>query len=172
MRSRFVVQFLDRSHVVEICEEGDGYEVAIDGVVHQVDSARLDGSHVRSLLIGGRSWETHTVEDGDRFDVYLSGEVYPVQVIDEVWARARQGHVAKVAHGEVIQAPIPGSVVRILVQVGDTVAAGTPVAVLEAMKMQNELTARNGGIVATVHVAEGDTVAQGHTLITLKPADS
>lgn len=170
MKDRYIVETGRRRHTVEIREAGDGYEVEIDGVVHAVDSCRLGTSPVRSLLIGGRSYETNTVQDGDRFDVYLSGEIYPVLVVDEIWARARESATPVVTSGEEISAPIPGSVVGILVAVGDVVTAGLPIVVLEAMKMQNELLARGAGIVSAIRVAVGDTVAQGQSLVIIEAA--
>jgi biotin carboxyl carrier protein len=56
------------------------------------------------------------------------------------------------------------------VKPGDTVTAGQAVVVVEAMKMQNELTAERGGVVEAVHVNERQTVESGARLVTLKPA--
>ena len=64
-------------------------------------------------------------------------------------------------------APIAGKVVKVLVEVGATVAAGQGVIVLEAMKMENELTAERGGTVAKIHKAAGEPVDSGELLVTL-----
>jgi pyruvate carboxylase subunit B len=170
MRARYVARVGSRERTVEIREVEEHYEITIDGDIHRVDSCSINGSTVRSLLIGGRSYETHTVPDGDGYRVYVSGRLYPVEIYDEVWARAQQGRTETRAEGEEIQAPIPGLVVKLLVDERQTVAAGQPVLVLEAMKMQNELTARHGGIVGEILVNPGDTVAQGQRLLVLKPA--
>ena len=60
---------------------------------------------------------------------------------------------------------MPGLVLRVLVEPGDEVEQGQGVAVLEAMKMENELTAPAAGTVAAVHVAAGDAVAKNELLI-------
>ena len=65
-------------------------------------------------------------------------------------------------------APIPGKVVSLKVEVGDEVSPGQPLVVLEAMKMENELAAEQGGRVAAVHVAAGDTVDGGELLVELE----
>jgi len=70
---------------------------------------------------------------------------------------------------ETIQAPMPGLLVAFRVGPGERVAAGQAVAVVEAMKMQNELPARHGGIVSELLVAERATVAAGQPLVRLKP---
>ncbi len=68
-----------------------------------------------------------------------------------------------------IKAPMPGLVLRVLVQPGDAVREGQGVVVLEAMKMENELTAPASGTVAAVHAADGDAVSKGQLLIEVDP---
>ena len=63
---------------------------------------------------------------------------------------------------------MPGLVVDIRCAVGDTVTGGQALVVLEAMKMENELAAENGGTVVKVHVAPGDTVGTGALLVELE----
>ncbi|TMQ73025.1 MAG: hypothetical protein E6K80_01200 [Candidatus Eisenbacteria bacterium] len=67
---------------------------------------------------------------------------------------------------------MPGLVVALKVKPGDVVAAGQSVAVVEAMKMQNELPARHGGVVREVLVEERDSVSAGQALVRLAPAES
>lgn len=67
-----------------------------------------------------------------------------------------------------IIAPLPGTIIEILVQPGDMVAEGQAVAILEAMKMENEILAEYSGRVVSVNVAEGDRVSAGTELITLE----
>jgi acetyl/propionyl-CoA carboxylase alpha subunit len=72
---------------------------------------------------------------------------------------------------EALTAPMPGTVLRVLVQPGDTVAPRQPLVVLEAMKMETPVVARFAGRVAAVHVAEGASVAAGALLVELEPPD-
>ncbi len=64
-----------------------------------------------------------------------------------------------------VLAIMPGKITRVLVQVGQTVRAGDPVCVLEAMKMENELHAKQDGVVKAVHVRPGDDVEKDRVLI-------
>ncbi|NUQ12414.1 MAG: acetyl-CoA carboxylase biotin carboxyl carrier protein subunit, partial [Gemmatimonadaceae bacterium] len=64
-------------------------------------------------------------------------------------------------------APMPGLVVRIAVQEGDRVQAGTPLVVMEAMKMENELKAPVDGVVGPVRVRPGEAVEKGAVLVEL-----
>ena len=67
-----------------------------------------------------------------------------------------------------IVAPLPGRVIEIRVRPGEFIRSGQTVAVLEAMKMDNELTAEADGIVTAVNVNAGDFVSFGTTLVTLE----
>ncbi len=72
------------------------------------------------------------------------------------------------ANGYAIKTPLPGVIISVKVNVGDAVAKGDTVAVLEAMKMENNITADRDGKVASIAVAAGDTVADGAVLVTLE----
>jgi biotin carboxyl carrier protein len=63
---------------------------------------------------------------------------------------------------------MPGSILTLLVRPGDTVAVGQELCVLEAMKMKNAIRASRGGVIASVEVSEGQTVAYGDVLITFE----
>jgi acetyl-CoA/propionyl-CoA carboxylase biotin carboxyl carrier protein len=69
---------------------------------------------------------------------------------------------------ETLSAPMPGTVIRVHVAAGDTVAARDALVVIEAMKMEMPLTAPRAGRVHAVHVSEGDTVARGAVLVELE----
>lgn len=69
------------------------------------------------------------------------------------------------ASNEVITAPMPGTVLKILVNVGDEVVANQPLLILEAMKMENEIVANKAGVVEAIAVAQGEMVNPGDSLI-------
>ena len=69
--------------------------------------------------------------------------------------------------GETIRAPIAGKVVKVGVAVGDVVAVGGPILVLEAMKMENEIVAERGGTVTAIHKVAGQAVDTGDVLVEL-----
>ena len=74
---------------------------------------------------------------------------------------------AAVGAGNVIKAPLPGTITEIKVQVGQTVAVGDTVVVLEAMKMQNNIESEYAGQVTSVVVKQGETVMEGAVLLTI-----
>lgn len=69
--------------------------------------------------------------------------------------------------GEVVTAPLPGVILDIKVKVGDAVKAGQTVAVLEAMKMENEIESTASGTVTAVNAGKGDSVLEGAAIITI-----
>lgn len=119
-----------------------------------------------SLVVAGKSW----VVDLDRRRTGIAASVgdseVVLQVEDALHKRlASAAGVRAHASGESIRAPIAGKVVKVVVAVGDQVAAGAAVIVLEAMKMENELAAERGGTVAAIHKAAGQAVDTGDLLV-------
>lgn len=76
--------------------------------------------------------------------------------------------VAKPAgEGRPVTSPLPGVIIEVSVKEGDTVAAGQKVAVLEAMKMENEIQSDRAGVVTKINVAKGDSVLEGASIVTI-----
>ncbi|MFW6039797.1 MAG: acetyl-CoA carboxylase biotin carboxyl carrier protein subunit [Gemmatimonadota bacterium] len=128
---------------------------------------------VRRVLVGLDGWSRVAFaerRDG-RWHVELEGRAYAVRVDDERTheIRALTEEIAPAVGDVELRAPMPGLVVRIAVSPGDSVEAGDGVLVMEAMKMENELRAERGGVVAEVHVAEGATVDRDARLVTFEP---
>jgi len=69
--------------------------------------------------------------------------------------------------GKAVTSPLPGVIIAIKVNVGDSVKAGQEVAVLEAMKMENSIEAEHDGTVTAIHVAKGDSVLEGAAVVTI-----
>jgi pyruvate carboxylase subunit B len=146
------------------------YKVNLDGKSFLVDARRVGTSAILSLLIEGRSYETHVDGARNKFHVALVGSAFDVILEDELSSRvSSKGAGAAEDEGRAVVAPMPGLVVQIKVSPGDRVESGQAVAIVEAMKMQNELSAPAPGVVAEVHVKSGDAVATGQTLLTMTP---
>ena len=71
------------------------------------------------------------------------------------------------AGADAMPSPMPGNILRVLVNVGDTVSENQPLMILEAMKMENEIVAAKAWVVAGIHVKEGQVVNPGDALITI-----
>jgi biotin carboxyl carrier protein len=166
---RWVIRGPSGNHQVEVERSADGFDVSVDGQSHGVDLICLDGA-IASLRFteDGRSFQVAYQHDGGRRWRVAVGErefdlsvLTPVEAIDAEAAAAGRGPSR-------IEAPIPGKVVAVSVSAGDEVSEGQPLVVLEAMKMENELTAEQAGTVAAVHVEPGDTVDTGTVLVELE----
>lgn len=72
------------------------------------------------------------------------------------------------AGADAMPSPMPGTILKLLVNVGDTVQENQPLMILEAMKMENEIVAGKWGTVTGIHVAQGDMVNPGDSLITIQ----
>ncbi|MBP6440835.1 MAG: acetyl-CoA carboxylase biotin carboxyl carrier protein subunit [Caldilineaceae bacterium] len=108
----------------------------------------------------------------DRFDytINVRGEQFHVQIEDERARRLNRGRkLPALPEGELaVTAPIPGLVVKVLVQVGAVIEEGQPLVILEAMKMENELRSMRNGVVKSISVAPGQRVEQNAVLLILE----
>jgi biotin carboxyl carrier protein len=123
---------------------------------------------VYSLLVNGRSHELRVTPGREGLEVTSHGTMIPVDVrhpLEKMLLAQAKAHGASGV--ETIVAPMPGLVVALRVKPGETVAAGHAVVVVEAMKMQNELTAKHAGTVTEVLVAERASVQAGQPLVRL-----
>lgn len=138
---------------------GGELDCAVDGQPISVDARMLEPG-VMSLVADGRQYRC--VLDGD--GVWIGGRRYGFAVDDPRSLQGRRGAGSGAEGPRAVKAPMPGRVVRVLVAVGDEVAEGQGVVVIEAMKMQNELKSPKAGKVARVTVAVGDTAGAGDVL--------
>ena len=70
--------------------------------------------------------------------------------------------------GKPVTAPLPGVIIDIRVAAGDQIKAGQVIAILEAMKMENEIQAESDGTIISVHVGKGDSVLEGAAIVTIQ----
>ena len=76
------------------------------------------------------------------------------------------------AGGDTLPSPLQGNVFKVLVEQGQTVEEGALVAIIEAMKMENEITAHKSGVIAELPIKVGDAVTSGATLAVIKDAEA
>ena len=140
----------------------------VDGAAVAAE-ARLLEPGVISLLVAGRSYRCVSRRINETTAVVIDGEVVHYAVSDPRSLRSLGGGSRGGAGGiKTVKAPMPGRVVRVLVQAGDTVAVGQACVVIEAMKMQNELKAAKAGVVTKVAVTVDQTVAAGEVLLVIE----
>jgi len=129
-----------------------GFAFAIGGKTTEVSHYELAGDHLVFVEHGGHRRKARVVADDTRVYVLADGALVTLAIEPRFPDHAHQA----VAGGLV--APMPGKVVKVLVEAGQEVAAGAPLVVLEAMKMEHTVRAPEPGIVRALHVAVGDQV--------------
>ena len=149
---------------------GKSMRAEIDGRKYQLD-VHQSGDDNYLIFDGGQVFDCRVnPHHGSRetFDVALRGNNYSVSLIDLRRMQTNQDS-DRHHHGTAeIIAPMPGKVVRVLVETGQEVAAGTGIVVVEAMKMQNEMKAPRAGVVTSIKAEAGDTVEAGSLLAVIE----
>ena len=136
--------------------EGNKYEVAINEVNDTTAKVTVNGAE-------------YTVEWEKPVEEKPVVKVKPAAAKPAAPAApATAAPAAAPVSGNAIKTPLPGVIIDVKVNVGDTVAKGQTVVVLEAMKMENNINADRDGKVTAIQVAKGDTVADGAVLIVLE----
>ena len=170
----FEVEVNGRTRAVSVERAGsrDTFRVTVDGAVTLVDAQR-SGEFGISLLFPDAAGEGARVSlapggaPGGML-ACLRGRCTSVAVNGRRTGRGT-AETGSGAHGEQkVTAPMPGRVMRVLVQVGDDVQARQPVVVVEAMKMENELRSPKTGRVKDVAVAPGASVEAGRVLLVIE----
>ena len=140
----------------------DGEAVLIDAAVVGSPNAATTWS-LRDVATGVVSTAAVTLGSSGDGEAVVAGHAVPVALANR---RRRSRAMLGAGNGDQrVVAPMPGKVVRVLVKGGDPVAAKQPVIVVEAMKMENELTVTRAGTVSKIEVTEGTSVEAGRLLI-------
>jgi 3-methylcrotonyl-CoA carboxylase alpha subunit len=150
-----------RLHEVLVREGRDGLEVSVDGQASRPVVERL-GPGRFALVEGPRRCVFHCVKDGDRLLVLWDGAAHTL-------LQEREGAAGGHRHHEgVLEAPMPGKVIKLSVAPGAAVRKGDEVLVIEAMKMENAVRAPREGTVKAVACQVGDMVAPGTVLVEIE----
>ena len=173
---RFEVDAGGQSRAVDVAADDGAWRVTIAGRVWRASMVRAGDRW--SLLVSdpaggrqapGRSYDVEFEPGaGGAWQVHVNGRVVPAGLRTSAQRlRGPVGSRTGAADGRVL-APMPGRVVKVLVEPGDVVEARQGVVVVEAMKMENELRAPRAGTVREVRVAEGAPVEAQAVLVVIE----
>lgn len=145
---------------VEVRGKDGRYTVSLDGRPLEVDFQQTGRDFV-SLIIEGRSHEVGLERRSSGYNVVLADDALEVELADA--ARSAGASLLKKGAGGParVTAPMPGKIVRVLVEAGQEVQAGQGLVVMEAMKMENELRSPRAGLLRELSVREGQAVETG-----------
>ncbi len=163
---KYVTTIEGREYLIDILDE---HQVSVDGVVHQIDFMSIGDQQVYSLVVNGKSVDANVYLNDDTWQVLFQGNLYSATVEDEREKRLRAALGGRVAEHEDyhLKAPMPGMVISIPVDEGQTIHKGDVLVVLESMKMQNELRSPRDGKVIRVRIKPGERVEQKETILSV-----
>ncbi|MDM8183636.1 acetyl-CoA carboxylase biotin carboxyl carrier protein subunit [Enterococcus cecorum] len=128
------------------------FKISIDGKEYLVEMEE----------IGGKSVATNSVVS------IIPETIQSTETIPQQQPTVSQQQATPVVDdNEAMTAPMPGTILRILVGPGETVAENQPLMILEAMKMENEVVANRSGVIGAIHVTQGQMVNPGDALVTI-----
>lgn len=152
------------------------FRIMVDGTPHVVDAVRVDGGAISLILAGGsaaaegaeRRSHHVAISEGAPGDLTLTLAEGLVRAVVNGRRARRGGDAASLTGVQRIVAPMPGKVLRVLVKAGDEVALRQPLVVVEAMKMENELSSPKAGRIKEVAAVEGQSVEAGRLLVVVE----
>ena len=163
---KFEAELAGETLPIEVTGDSGRYRVTIGDTASEVD-ARQAAEGIWSLLIDGISYVVD-VSDRDGVSVVeVDGERYEIRVEEETRYIIRTRGGKATTGGQVLKAPMPGKVAHLEVEVGQTVAPGDGLVILEAMKMENEFRASVAGTVREIRVQVGQVVNAGDVLLVI-----
>ncbi|XP_004577430.2 propionyl-CoA carboxylase alpha chain, mitochondrial [Ochotona princeps] len=166
------VRLNEEDHAVTASSHGSAFSVEVDGSKLSVSSTWNLALPLLSVNVDGteRTVQCLSREAGGSMNIQFLGTVYKVRVLTKLAAELSKFMLEKVAEdtSSILRSPMPGVVVAVSVAPGDMVSEGQEICVIEAMKMQNSMTAGKTGKVKSVQCKAGDTVGEGDLLVELE----
>ncbi len=162
---KYITTIDTKEYTLEII---DDKHISVNGKILEVDFESVGGQPVYSLLIDGKSHEGYVYVEDSNWQVLLRGRLYQASVEDEREKRLRATTGGITDDGEYhLKAPMPGMVITIPVNEGETVQKGQVLIILESMKMQNELKSPRDGVIHRIRVRPGDTVEKKQPILSV-----
>lgn len=162
-----ILRIGDDRHEVLVLPARDGRRVVLGEDVYQA-SLRAMGRGEYRLEIDGVAHRAWIAVRGDAIHVHVGGRSWTIDSVDELAEISATGGGA----ADTAEAPMPGTVVRVMVEPGDAVKRGQTLVVIESMKMETAIIAWRSGVVATVHRPLGSTFDRRAPLVSLEPEPS
>lgn len=164
------VRLDDRTANVRLMErDGNRFLIAVDDKEYDARIIMVERG-VYLLLMNGKSYNIELIEAGGpkRYYINTYRYSYDAEIIDAETRYQKSRHSDHGDDDSVLSSPMPGKVVRILVQEGDRVNAGDTVIVVSAMKMESEFKVKKDRLIKAVKVKVGDTVDAHQPLVIIE----
>ena len=151
---------------MEFSPSMDNMRVTQNNRIQEIDCVPLS-TNSYSLIINDRTYYLTITNQLDGYEVTVDHHTHMVQVKDELETLLEKLGIQSgtSTHTGKIYAQIPGLLSRIFIKVGDRVKTGAKLCILEAMKMENEITSTEGGTIKSIHIKPGSNVEKGDLLM-------
>lgn len=164
------VVYCEKKHAVSIDRKADTskpFEIQVDkrSYAVQIRKVQEDGT-IKTLMIDHNVCPIEVERRGDGMPVrvFLKGVPFDVEIFKVASTRFRPPLPERAISGEVL-ASLPGQIVDVFVKEGDSVDSGSPLVILDAMKMENEIVAPRSGVVKKISVNPGQILAKGDLIL-------
>ena len=142
----------------------------VNGTSVELDEQALTHANTTNVIYQNKSYNVEVVEVNSlekTSTIKVNGNLYTVQVEDQFDLLLKQLGMDAAVGAKIreIKAPMPGLVLKIIVEEGDEVKKGDNLLVLEAMKMENILKSTTDGIIKKIHVSQGDKIEKNTVLL-------
>ncbi|CAJ1066531.1 propionyl-CoA carboxylase alpha chain%2C mitochondrial [Xyrichtys novacula] len=172
MKWELCVELGGRCYSLDVTKSGNSFAVEVDGGKVEVKGELNLAFPLLPLTINGSPKMLQCLSRDASGNIVLQylGTSFKVRVLSKLAAELNSFMPEKIPEdtSSILRSPMPGTVVAVSVKPGDTVAEGQEICVIEAMKMQNSLTAAKQAKVKSVHCTQGETVGEGDLLVELE----
>ncbi len=147
--------------------KSEAFKASIAEREYAIDLAKVS-ANCFSVSFDGTNKTVYVTDSDDSVFVHLDGRVVR---LDKITDDAKKFSSAGLEYGakDEIKAPMPGKVVKILVEQGQTIEVGQPLVIVESMKMENEIKSPTNGTVKAINFAAGDLVDPSQAILNLEP---
>lgn len=144
------------------------YKFKINGNEYNVEINAVEGQEM-SMQVNGTHYNVTVETELEKKPVIARPASKPqVAAAPSGTVQRAAAPKAAAAGGEKVTSPLPGTILDVLVNVGDQVKDGQCVVLLEAMKMENNIEAPRAGVIKSVNVRKGDSVLEGDVLVVIE----
>lgn len=159
-----------RKYRIDIVQNGGNLRVFVDERCLDINSLKVDKNRVASFLLDGKYYQIEVVKNGDGYLCWSGSKLLKANIIDDKTARFLQStnNQTTIGKSEILKAPMPGLIIKVEVEPGQSVIKGQGLIIMEAMKMENELRAAHDCVIGDVKICPGQIVNKAQPLIVFK----
>ena len=158
-----------RAEIELLSHKNNTYRIQLDDKIYDFDIITT-GNGSYSIIYDNKSWDMEVVKSGEfnTYTVYKFGENFKVEIEDALSKYKKNKNEGLGGSDNNISAPMPGKIVKVLVEAGQEVNAGDTVLIISAMKMESEFKSSVDGVIKKIHINENDIVNGNQLLVEIE----